>query len=162
MICVQFVCVITRHHPRTKNKSFNNSVALPVDCIVPFQTLIFFVCLNDVDDFLKLANGNRCVMQYRCNVDYDGFCPTASISQLHYDERSTQQKQSLNACRHKQYTLTRHMTYCYRTFSLKCVYNAIIPIELCILKERRPFISCDTDGNDVDDDVATWWLSWWW
>lgn len=80
MICVQFVFVISCHHPLTKNKSFYNSVTLPVDYIVPFQNLSFFVCLNDVDDFLKLANGNRCVMQYRCNVDYDGFCPTASIS----------------------------------------------------------------------------------
>jgi len=72
-----------------------------------------FDCLNDVDDFLKLANGNRCVMQYRRNVDYDGFCPTASISQNTMMSALTQQKQSLNACRHEQYTLTRHMTYCY-------------------------------------------------
>jgi len=90
--------------------------------------------LNDVDDFLKLANGNRCVMQYRCNVDYDGFCPTASISQLHYDERSYT-TETIPKCMQTRtiYTYTSHDILLRKmTFSLKCVYNAIIPIELCI------------------------------
>lgn len=112
IIWVHFVFDIS-HRTNTSNSIIHLNCELhTVDHLCHFKILVSR--LNDVDDFLKWANENRCVMQHRCNVDYDGSRPTALISLLDYDECYTNQKQSLNACRHKQYTPTRHMTYCYR------------------------------------------------